>query len=779
MRKKKQPDLLTGIDNAAYPEYVASIGKRLQERYEFVGEHLAGKTGQTYRIRNRTDKQIYCLKTVRESLTDDKSRRRVRETLKKEVEILEPLSHRCLPRIFDHELSGALPFYVCTFHSGQTWEQFRASGSALPLDQALFVIASLIDALEYLHQSGRTHCDLHEENILISDRVLAEGILIIDYGSGHRESASASKTDDRGHLGFKAPWNIPHFREEVIRDLVGEDFQGNDYRALGRLLLLMEKPFFGTANTEQRSAYRALASGLLQSKINSWREVREHFEYVSNPSILLTRADRFLLREDGSRSFIPMPATAQVPVGESVLEIVNSKSFQRLRGIKQLSFCEWFYPGGTHTRFEHSLGVFGVAYSAIQHLARDKVFRENYHQKNVDGALLAALIHDIGHYPYAHVIEHYVAARYPGNDTLKEAIHHSKHSRHIIENDAELSTIIRDFWGSEVQEEAIRNLTGTSGILSEILDGPIDCDKLDYLRRDAHHCGVPYGQGLNVDRILGSFRCSPSNHGLVVAEDGVSAIEGMVLVQDQMLASVYWHETTRALFAMFHRFLDVYLGKYPERLPPLVDQLKACSSEYEALSDVFLPLIDEATGERKQHMIALIGLHRRHNFKEIYVCIVKYGPLDKVAPRERARENVYASIVKHNLTNLSNMTFDPTATMPIDWGEVQRLRSCFLKALEEKKINATHYDVLIDVPWGKGSNRVVQILRDDGREVPITQISHLNDSIFRLPTAHIAPVRVYLAPRVYRRAMPYLSNILATARDYFDKKIPIEETQES
>jgi HD superfamily phosphohydrolase len=775
MAKKKSiaPDLLAGADSAAYPEYLMSIVPALQPRYDFVQQHYAGKTGQTYQIRNRSDKQIYCLKTVRETVKDIESRKRVADALRKEVQILEPLSHRCLPRIFEHSIEGKLPYYICTFHPGQTWEKFRDSGATLKLEESLFVIASLIDAIEYLHSQGRTHCDLHEQNILIGARVFAENVLVIDYGSGHRESASAELTADRGHIGFKDPWNIPDFRNPVLRGLANDDFRGNDFRALGRLLLLMEKPFFGRANSDQRTNYRDFAAGLLQGKIESWGRVHESFEHVANPNILVSRADRLLLRNDGTRGYIPLPATAQVPVGDAVLEVVNSECFQRLRGIKQLSFCEWFFPGGTHTRFEHSLGVFGVAYSALQHLVRDRAFRENYSQKNVDGALLAALVHDVGHYPYAHVVEHYVSARYSEDETLKKSIHHFSHSLFLIDNDAELSRAIRENWGEDIAAEAIRNLNGHSGLLSEILDGPIDCDKLDYLRRDAHHCGVPYGQGLNVDRILGSFRCSPTTERLVVTEDGVSAIEGMVLAQDQMLGSVYWHETTRALFAMFHRFLDIALGKHPEKLVGLVDQLKLCGSEYEAMHSVFFPLMNEAKGERALNMRNLIGLHQRHNFKDIYVCVAKFGPLDTVRARGNAVENTYAKIVKQNLTNA---TYNAAITKPIDWAQIRHLRKCFLEALKQKNITATQYDVLIDVPWGKGANREIKVLREDGREVNITDVSHLNKTIFTLPAAHIAPVRVYFSPEVFKRAGGFIGSIEAAALELFDKHPPAEAT---
>ena len=593
--------------------------------------------------------------------------------------------------------------------------------------------------------------------------------MIIDFGSGHRDSASEDFTLHRGHIGFKGADEIGKFREPVNRHEAAIHFQNNDFKALGRILLLMEQTFFGRASSEQRKCYREFARALLDEKKASWSEVKEGLEHVANPTVLITRADQFLLRDDGEREYIPMPATSHVPAGEAVLDVINSANFQRLRGVKQLSFCEWYFPGGTHTRFEHSIGVFGVAYSALQHLVRDPVFRENYNQRNINGALLAALVHDIGHYPFAHVIEHYVAARYHSDKNLKDSIHHFNYTIKLLEQDQELRSSICGSWGEDTLEEAIRNLNGNSTLVSEMLDGPIDCDKLDYLRRDAHHCGVPYGQGLNVDQILSSFRCSPTANQLVIAESGLPAVEGMVLVQDQMLKSVYWHEGTRALFAMFHRFLDLAVGKDKTRLIPIVDGLKRCSNEYEALEKVFLPLTEQAKAERTERqtegMLELVGLHHKYNFKAIYRCIARYSQQDRVLPRGRLSETIYQSIVKQNLTNL---TLGPLTATPIDWNQVRRLRQCFIDALKEKRIKAEQFEVLIDVPWGKGANRIVKILMDDGSELPITKVSHLNETIFTLPTAHNAPVRVYFSPSVFQNANPVLTSILQSVREKFD-----------
>jgi len=113
--------------------------------------------------------------------------------------------------------------------------------------------------------------------------------------------------------------------------------------------------------------------------------------------------------------------------------------------------------------------------------------------------------------------------------------------------------------------------------------------------------------------------------------------------------------------------------------------------------------------------------------------------------------------------------------MPIDWDQVKRLRGSYINALKQKNIEVSSNDVLIDVPWGKPSNRMVKVLREDGRtEVQITDVSHLAESIFTLPTAHIAPVRVYLRPTIHHKALPYIESIIKSAEEMFDARGVVE-----
>lgn len=769
--------------DAKFPDYLLPVVDDLNPIYRFVDSIAAGKNAHTYKIQARSSQHFYCLKTISPTVTDPAERERIRATLAKEVAILQPLSHRCLPRIYEKRLTGALPYYVCTFHPGETLERFRAQDKRLRVEEAVFVIVSLIDALDYIHINGRTHCDLHQDNILLSDKVFAEGLMVIDFGAGHRGSDSSDVTPDRGTIHFKDVKGMARHRQSVNRDLFDADFRANDIRAFGRALALMERCFFSHASHDQLLSYREFARLLDDGTFNSWQDVRNHFDHVIDPDAFMTRTERFFVMKDGSRPSITLPAADPIPVGEAVLAVINCASFQRLRTIKQLSFCEWYFPGATHSRFEHCLGTFGMARRALTCLSRDSHFTAKFNQTNVNGTLLASLLHDVGHYPFAHVIEHYVSARYSLDKAVRENVHHFNHTLHLIDNDDHLKQAIDTFWGEETRAEATRILLGRIPALSEVLDGPVDCDKLDYLRRDAHHAGVPYGSGLDIPSILGSFRCSPAGNNLVVASSAVHAIEGFMIVQDQMLTAVYWHETIRAVFAMFHRFLDGCLADSKEKLSQLVGALKKCSSEHDAFEQVVIPLLKSAPGRARRNdagspvgrasqeeLEPLVRLHRVPNFTDIYRPVARYSALDPEDPKKPPNPfwNVFTSIVPRPSLAASSV--------PIQWPQVRRLRNCFEEAFREKGNTIGRFDVLVDVPWGKASNRVVTVLDSDGRnERPINEVSHLASTIFTDPTAYSAPIRVYVSPRLFTQFEHSLYSIRASAEERYFGRAAFED----
>ena len=242
-----------------------------------------------------------------------------------------------------------------------------------------------------------------------------------------------------------------------------------------------------------------------------------------------------------------------IPFGPREEKLIGTLPFLRLQKVKQLGFVFRVWPGATNTRYEHSLGCYHLAVKALRALL----------QRGEDGGLagisissvqtlvVAALLHDIGHYPFSHTIEE---LGYP-------IVHHEKVGRSIIEN-GEIATILeQDYHLSPgrvadfIDPPKTKALPPDDELLSHLLSGALDVDKLDYLPRDARACNVPYG-GVDVERLLGSLRIHPNVNGLrriVVTHKGISPLHSLLHARQEMFDNIYWHHTSRAFQVMLMR----------------------------------------------------------------------------------------------------------------------------------------------------------------------------------------------------------------------------------
>ena len=241
-----------------------------------------------------------------------------------------------------------------------------------------------------------------------------------------------------------------------------------------------------------------------------------------------------------------------IPLSPLELDLLATPAFTRLQGIKQLGFVYRVWPGATHTRFEHSLGVYYLMLRGIRALlATDPGALASCGLTEEDGrtALAAALLHDVGHYPFSHAIEE---LGYPVQP-------HERIGRQIIESGEVASALERhdlspDRVASLIDPPKDTTLTNGHALLARLLSGPLDVDKLDYLPRDARACNVPYG-GVDVTRLLGSLRVIATADGprLGVSDKGISPLNSLLHARQEMFDNVYWHHTNRAMMAMLLR----------------------------------------------------------------------------------------------------------------------------------------------------------------------------------------------------------------------------------
>jgi HD superfamily phosphohydrolase len=256
---------------------------------------------------------------------------------------------------------------------------------------------------------------------------------------------------------------------------------------------------------------------------------------------------------DARRGQVRIPPELDVPLTGRVRQIIDAPEFRRLARISQLGLVSLVYPAAIHTRFEHSLGVYRLALLCLKHLAHDEEFASAVAPADAELAIAAALLHDLGHWPFCHPIEDIRLPGVPQHELFANSF--------LLEG--EIADTLRDDWGINPRElvallsEKPRDARGR--ILASLLSGPIDIDKMDYLARDSLHAGVPYGRNFDQGRLIGSLCLNHAGDGLAITDKGRTAAEMMVFARYIMFSEVYWHHGVRSATAMLQRaFYLVY-----------------------------------------------------------------------------------------------------------------------------------------------------------------------------------------------------------------------------
>jgi HD superfamily phosphohydrolase len=243
------------------------------------------------------------------------------------------------------------------------------------------------------------------------------------------------------------------------------------------------------------------------------------------------------------------PLWNNVRVDGPALRLVDTRVFQRLRFVRQLGLAYLVYPGATHSRFEHALGAYHLARTTLGLLAeRDELRRLAPDEPAVVRA--AALLHDVGHYPFSHALEEIGVP------------HHEDVARPLITG-GEVAAILRETIAPDAPARVYALVCGKGeSPLQGLISGSLDLDKIEYLKRDALMCGVPYGE-IDVDRLLNALVIVDDpvtgRPAVGLREKGLSALESLLFAKYQMYRNVYWHHAVRAATAMYKRVVDVAL----------------------------------------------------------------------------------------------------------------------------------------------------------------------------------------------------------------------------
>ncbi len=301
---------------------------------------------------------------------------------------------------------------------------------------------------------------------------------------------------------------------------------------------------------------------------------------IDSAEDLLSRLRRFS-REFSWNAEVPELDTSQpkaintglsemAPFTKRVAALLGHPALRRLKNEPQLGWIREVFPAATHDRWSHTIGVFGAVVQYYNSLLSDPdvpTLRVVLERKDIVHAMVAALLHDIGQIGFGHDLEAACPHLFQHEEMIPRLLQEKAWSS------TSLNDILEEHW-PEVEIARVlailrrdaSSLQPVDWLAADVIDGPIDADKFDYLQRDSAGCGVSYGAGFDETRFLRALSVDAKIEGghcklgLAYKAKGAPAIESLLLVRYQMYGAVYWHHTFRCIQAMFAHAAAVTFG---------------------------------------------------------------------------------------------------------------------------------------------------------------------------------------------------------------------------
>ncbi len=257
-----------------------------------------------------------------------------------------------------------------------------------------------------------------------------------------------------------------------------------------------------------------------------------------------------------------------------IWDCIACKEFQRLRRIRQLGGTSFVYHTADHSRFSHSLGVYEVARRMI---TENQDLKECINEYDKVVVLLAGLLHDVGHGPFSHAFEHVSKCS------------HEVFTERIILEDSEINTVLKKVNPNLPKDVAmVINHTHPNAILTQLISGQLDADRMDYLLRDTYFTGTSYG-AFDLERVIRTIRVRDGR--FAIKESGIHAVEDYIMARYHMYWQVYFHPVSRSYEAIF---TNVF-----KRLKDLYSADSTKMNHYE----MFIPFLKEEQPSISDHFI--------------------------------------------------------------------------------------------------------------------------------------------------------------------------------
>ncbi|MFV0379511.1 MAG: HD domain-containing protein [Anaerorhabdus sp.] len=363
-----------------------------------------------------------------------------------------------------------------------------------------------------------------------------------------------------------------------------------------------------------------------------------------------------------------------------IWDCLNSKEVQRLRRIKQLGGAYMVYHTAEHSRLPHSLGTYEIVRRMCE---ENQDIRKYLSEKEKVSVMLAALLHDVGHGPFSHTFE------------MLFGLNHEEFTYQILTGDSEVHNVLEN-----AEHNLSKNVADIIAhkhpkkILTQMISGQLDADRMDYLLRDAYITGTKYGE-YDLERVLRILRVKDDK--LVIKESAVDTVEDYIMARYHMYWQVYFHPISRS----YESILDSLFKR-------LRDYLK---DNQECINDIsmFKALMEKKTLSNEEHFAL-----------DENTCFYGFSLIEKF--NDPILKDLANRIINRHL-------FDYT-----DLQDKEHLH-CLIKDVEDAGYNSKYYFSYDEVkqrpyqPYQKNNDSGIWVLKDDNSICEISQVSNIVEAL--------------------------------------------------